>query len=114
MQPRAPRAELLFEEVGVWELCRWQRRVLGPLSLAYSSFIQPMNMLRPHEVASVLNVSERRVRRWLLERRLRGTRAPFGQWRISAAEVERFVQSHGDAAVKQRWAEWRGRNPRAS
>jgi hypothetical protein len=58
--------------------------------------------LRPHHIAAMLGVPERRVRLWLAQRRLHGTRAPFGQWRVPVREVDRFVQSIGRPRSKDR------------
>jgi len=67
--------------------------------------------LRPHHVAALLNVSERRVRIWLLEGRLKGTRAPFGQWSIPARELDRFLNAHGTDAMRERWQAWQKVKP---
>ena len=56
---------------------------------------QPVTLYSPREVAGLLKVSERTVRRWIRERRLRARR--FGrQLRIPATALEEFAQPPED------------------
>lgn len=46
-------------------------------------------MLKAKEVAEILHLNERTVRRWLNDGKIKGVR--FGQeWRVSCEEVERL------------------------
>jgi excisionase family DNA binding protein len=48
-------------------------------------------LLRPAEVARLLNVSQGTVRRWIAEGHLIAIKTPGGQHRIDSASVERLM-----------------------
>jgi excisionase family DNA binding protein len=48
-------------------------------------------LLTPEEAAKVLRVDPATVRVWLRQGKLKGSKLAGGHWRISEAELERFI-----------------------
>jgi excisionase family DNA binding protein len=52
------------------------------------------NVLTPNEIADLLHIDAKTVRKWLRERSLIGIQLPGGDWRVLQPDFDAFIQHH--------------------
>lgn len=51
-------------------------------------------VLTPSEIADLLHIDPKTVRKWLRERALAGIQLPGGDWRVLQPDFDAFIQRH--------------------
>ncbi|NTV61917.1 MAG: helix-turn-helix domain-containing protein [Oscillochloris sp.] len=52
------------------------------------------NVLTPNEIADLLHIDPKTVRKWLRERSLIGIQLPGGDWRVLQPDFDAFIHHH--------------------
>lgn len=52
------------------------------------------NVLTPSEIADLLHIDPKTVRKWLRERSLIGIQLPGGDWRVLQPDFDAFIQQY--------------------
>lgn len=51
-------------------------------------------VLTPSEIADLLHIDPKTVRKWLRERSLAGIQLPGGDWRVLQPDFDAFIERH--------------------